>query len=282
MSIKESTNKKKENILTIDIKKELNLLPKKLREKKIDLGIISREILLLKEKSIFFHKELEKISNNITSLEKDFSSLLIKNDNIKTQQKIILNSINNDLINNFDTTNLKNDMKLTELLSIFFNFENEFSQQLPKILENNSDLTSLLIGSYSYLKMLQNDINQKYQQIKNKINNVINGIKDSYVNTPFALIINYIENIFKLLDNKEKINSFEKQNESLNNKKNEIFIKLKIVEENKKEKENNLTIIDNYINDLISVIEEYKIYMRYSKTNRINKDNKNININFKK
>ena len=283
MSInKESTNKKKENILTIDIKKELNLLPKKLREKKIDLGIISREILLLKEKSIFFHKELEKILNNITSLEKDFSSLLIKNDNIKTQQKIILNSINNDLINNFDTTNLKNDMKLRELLSIFFNFENEFSQQLPKILENNSDLTSLLIGSYSYLKMLQNDINQKYQQIKNKINNVINGIKDSYVNTPFALIINYIENIFKLLDNKEKINSFEKQNESLNNKKNEIFIKLKIVEENKKEKENNLTIIDNYINDLISVIEEYKIYMRYSKTNRINKDNKNININFKK
>ena len=288
---KESTKKKKENILTNDLKKELNILPKKLREKKNELSAISRDILLLKEKSIFFHKELEKTSNNIISLEKNFSLLIIKNDSIKSQQKIILNSINNDLVN-FDNIFLKDDAKLKELLSIFFNFENGFSEQLPKLLENNSDLTSLLIGSYSYLKMLQNDVNQKYQQIKNKINNILIGIKESYNNTPFSLIINYIENIFKLLDNKEKINTFEKQNESLNNKKNEIFIKLKIIEENKKEKENNLNIIETYVNELVSLIEAYKVYMRYSKTKIINKDkekdkdknsdNKNIKINIKK
>ena len=286
---KESATKKKENLLTNELKKELNILPKKLREKKNELSAISRDILLLKEKSIFFNKELEKTSNNIISLEKDFSLLIIKNDNLKSQQKIILNSINNDLVN-FDNIFCKDDAKLKELLSIFFNFENGFSEQLPKLLENNTELTSLLIGSYSYLKMLQNDINQKYQQIKNKINNILIGIKDLYNNTPFSLIINYIENIFKLLDNKEKINTFEKQNESLNNKKNEIFIKLKIIEENKKEKENNLNIIENYVNELISLIEAYKVYMRYTKTKIINKekekdknsDNKNININISK
>ena len=284
MSINKEPIKNQKNILTNELKKELNLLPKKLREKKNELGIISRENILLKEKSIFMNKELEKVSFNIMSLEKDLSLLLIKNDNIKSQQKILLNSINNEIVHNFYNTFLKNDKKLRDLMLIFFNFEDGFGEQLTRILDNDNELTTLLIGSYSYLKMLQNDVNQKYQQIKNKINNALNDIRDTYNKTSFCLIINYIENIFKLLDNKEKITSFEKQNKSLTNKKNEIFIKLKIIEESKKEKENNINTLDNYVSELLTLIEKYKSFSRYSKTKLINniKNNKDININTNK
>ena len=51
-------------------------------------------MVLLKEKSINLHKELEQLILNITSLEKELTSIIIKNDNIKSNQKIILNSMN--------------------------------------------------------------------------------------------------------------------------------------------------------------------------------------------
>ena len=281
MSIKEAS-KTKENLLSNQIKRELNLLPKIIREKKIEIDSSKREIVILKEKYSFFHKEFEKISFNIMSLEKDYSLLLIKNDSLKTQQKILLNSINNETP--FDFKNFfKKNTGLQEIFQIFLNFEKNYTVQLSLILENNNELTTLLIGSYSYLKMLQNDFVQKYKEFKNKINNALNNIKEIDEDSNlFYLVINYIKNVFMLLDNKDTCNGYEKKIENYIEKKNEIFIKLKILEEKKKEKENNLNIIDNYMNEIISVLEKYKLYSKYSKTKVINstrdKENK-INMN---
>ena len=177
MSIINESTKPQDNILTNQIKKELNLLPKIIREKKIEMDIATREIVIYKEKISFLNKELEKINFNVMSLEKDYSILLMKTDSIKTHQKILLNSINNEIpfnLNNY----IENNNNIKELILIFFNFENDFSDQISMIFENNnSELASLLIGSYSYLKMLQNDFYQKYNEIKNKINNILNELK---------------------------------------------------------------------------------------------------------
>ena len=286
MSIINESTKLQVNLLTNQIKKELNLLPKIIREKKIEIDVATREIVIFKEKISFLNKELEKIKFNIMSLEKDYSILLMKTDNIKTHQKILLNSINNEIPFNLNNYIKNNNNNIKELMLIFFNFENDFSEQLTMVFENNSnELASLLIGSYSYLKMLQNDFHQKYNEIKNKINNILNELKDKESKTPIFLIITYIKNIFKLLENKEKTLIFEKKIEAYNEKKNEIFCKLEIIEDKKKEKENNLNLIDNYINEIFIILEKYKLYSKYSKTKIINKkfnsdnnDNK-ININ---
>jgi hypothetical protein len=218
MSIIKEQIKKKGSILSAQIKKELDLLPKIFREKKIEYDTMARENILLKEKSSFFQKELEKISFNIMSLEKDYSLIIIKNDKIKSQQKVLLNSINNEIpldLNDF----LKND-KIRELMMLILNFENNFSEQLVLVFENRNELTSLFIGSYIYFKMLKNDFPNKYQKLKKKINNLLIEIKELDNNNIFlSLIINYIENIFKLLANKEKTLSFEKKIESFNKKK---------------------------------------------------------------
>ena len=156
------------------------------------MDITTREIVIFKEKISFLNKELEKINFNIMALEKDYSILLMKTDNIKTHQKILLNSINNEIPFNLNDY-LKENNKIKELMLIFFNFENDFSDQLSLVFDNhNNELASLLIGSYSYLKMLQIDFYQKYNQIKNKINNIINELKDIENKTPINLIITYI------------------------------------------------------------------------------------------
>ena len=267
MSIIKESIKKQENILSTQIKKELNLLPKILRQKKLEVDTISKEMVLINKKSIFLNKELDNLVFNIISLEKDLTSLIIKNDNIKSHQRVLINSINNEMP--FDCNQyLNNNDKLKEVMLIFLNYENDYSKELSLIL-NNNELTSLLIGSYSYLKMLNNDFPQKYHQIKVIISNKLINVKELDNNNLFCLIINYIENIFRLLDNKEKINLIEQKLELFNQKKNEVFVKIKIFEENKKEKENYSNIIINYINELISLIEKYKILMRCSNTKLI-------------
>ena len=282
MSIIKESIKKEENILTNESKKEINLLPKLLREKKIEVDKISKEIIIIKEKYIFLNKEFEKNVFNIKSLEKELTMLIIKNDNIKSHQKIILNTINNEISFDFNE-NLNNNEKFKDLILTFLNFEKDYSKELFLIMDNNNEITSLLIGSYSYLKMLNNDFPQKYNQIKNIINKKLIEVKKLDNNNIFILIINYIENIFELLDKKEKINLFEKKIDSFNQKKNEIFIKLKIFEKQKIEKENYLNVINNFIDDLYFVIEKYKLLIRCSKTklidNIIEKKNKKTENN---
>ena len=89
-----------------------------------------------------------------------------------------------------------------------------------------------------------------------------------------------MENIFIILENKEKINLFNKKHESLIKKKNEIFIKLKLIEEQRKEKEEKLNIISNFIKDILKLIEKNKLLLNFPKNNN-DKNNKN-KISFEK
>ena len=167
MSNKKESIKKHKNALSIEIRKELNLLQVFLKEKKLEKEIIYKDISKIKERINTIKKDLNKITVNILSLEKEYTSLLLKNDKTKTNQRIILNLINNEILNNNLLLDKIQTDEILELFSILFNFGNEYKDEISIILINNNiEFTKLLISSYTYLKMLQNDIPQKYQQIK--------------------------------------------------------------------------------------------------------------------
>ena len=273
------------NILSIEIRKELNLLPNIIKEKKLEKEIIYKDILRIKEKISVIKKELDKSSVNILNLEKDYTSSLLKSDKIKTNQKIILNLINNEIGNN--NINIKILLKesknedIKELFFTIFNLENEYKKEISDfICDNNIEITKLLIGAYAYLKMIQNDIPLKYKQSKNKILELINKVKKGNVNNIYNLITSYMENIFIILENKEKNNLYNKKHESLIKKKNEIFLKLKLIEEQRKEKEEKLNLISNFIKDILKLIEKNKLLLNFPKNNN-DKNNKN-KISFEK
>ena len=171
--IKESMKKQKNNILSTDLKQELSLLPKIIKDKKIEKEILSKEILALKEKIKKTKKELEKISVNIMNFEKEYTSFILKKDKSKMDQKISLNLIYNEISSNSEYNdiilfqkNKKDEIK--ELFSIFFNFENDYNNQMDILYKNNIDITKLLIGAYIHIKTIKNDIPIKYKEIKKR------------------------------------------------------------------------------------------------------------------
>ena len=279
MSVNKVEIYNKKYVLANKIIKEIKLLPKTLRERKVQKESISRKLKLLNAKSNLLYKELDKISNNIMSLEKEFSLILINNDKIKSLQKLILNSINlGDSFNYNDF--LHKDKKLRETIFTFLNFDGQFINELSFIFTHNRDLTNLLIGAYSYLKVIQNDSPEKYFQIKNKIKSELNEIKNLYKENPFDLILNYIDNTFKIFENKEKVILLENKKEILNNKKNEIFLQIKLMEKQKSDIENTIVSVDSYINNIINIIDKHKLLTKYTKCEfNISRNNKNSNNN---
>ena len=270
MSSTRESMKKQKNIISLEVRKELYLLPNVIKEKKLEKELIYKELLKIKEKISTTKKELDKASVNIFNMEKDYCAFILKNDKVKANQKILLNIINNELV-------LVEDEKKEEIkkfFHIFFNFENEYREEIANFLNNsNIEITKLLIGAYAYLKMLQIDIPLKYKQMKEKILDLINKAKQGIEENIYNLIISYVENIFIILDNKEKNNNYDIKHESLIKKKNEIFIKLKLIEEQKKEKEEKLNLISIFIKDLILLLEKNKLLMNFPKNNKENKNN---------
>ena len=277
MSNARESLKKSKNIISIELRKELNLLPYVIKEKKLEKDLIYKELLKIKEKISTMKKELDKASVNIFNMEKDYCALILKNDKIKANQKILLNIINNELV----LVEEEKKEEIKKFFNIFFNFENDYKEEIANFLNNsNIEITKLLIGAYAYLKMLQIDIPLKYKQMKEKILDLISKAKQGIQENIYNLIISYVENIFTILDNKEKNNNYDIKHESFVKKKNEIFIKLKLIEEQKKEKEEKLNIISIFIKDLSLLLEKNKLLLNFPKNNlRDNKENKNTDKN---
>ena len=277
MSNARESLKKPKNIISIELRKELNLLPNVIKEKKLEKDLIYKELLKIKEKISTMKKELDKASVNIFNMEKDYCALILKNDKIKANQKILLNIINNELV----LVEEEKKEEIKKFFNIFFNFENDYKEEISNFLNNNNiEITKLLIGAYAYLKMLQIDIPLKYKQMKEKILDLISKAKQGIQENIYNLIISYVENIFTILDNKEKNNNYDIKHESFVKKKNEIFIKLKLIEEQKKEKEEKLNIISIFIKDLTLLLEKNKLLLNFPKNNlRDNKETKHTDKN---
>ena len=188
-NIKEPTKKPK-NSLPIELRKELNSLPILLKEKKLEKEIIYKDILKTKERINAIKKELNKITVNIISLEKEYTSLLQKTDKVKSNQRITLNLINNEILNNNNIFFNPNQVdEINELFSVLFNFENDYKEEISiLLLNNNIEFNKLLIGADIYLKMLQNDIPHKYQEIKKRLLELVNKAKEKNKEHIYELI----------------------------------------------------------------------------------------------
>ena len=277
MSIIKESMKRQKNLLTIEIRKELSLLPTIIKEKKLEKEIIYREILKIKEKINVIKKELNNVSVNIINFEKEYTSIIVKSDKVKKNQKIILNVINNEIVNNNIPLQNNNKEEIKELFSVFFNFENECWEELSNLLLNNNiEFTKLLIGAYAYLKMLHNDIPQRYFHLKNKLSDLIYKAKKRNKEKIYELIFSYMENILIILDNKEKSDIYKQKYETQIKNKNEIFIKLKLIEEQKNEKEEKVNLISTFIKELLLLIEKNKLLLNFPKHNNEKSDNSKI------
>ena len=282
-NIKEPTKKPK-NSLPIELRKELNSLPILLKEKKLEKEIIYKDILKTKERINAIKKELNKITVNIISLEKEYTSLLQKTDKVKSNQRITLNLINNEILNNNNIFFKPNQVdEINELFSVLFNFENDYKEEISiLLLNNNIEFNKLLIGGYIYLKMLQNDIPHKYQEIKKRLLELVNKAKEKNKEHIYELIFCYLENILTILDNKDKNIAFNKRHEEMVKSKNEIFLKLKLIEEQKNEKEEKFNLISNYIKEIHILIEKNNLLLNFPKNSHNNNNSKNNEINTSK
>ena len=192
-----------------------------------------------------------------------------------------MNLINNEILNNNNIFFKPNQVdEINELFSVLFNFENDYKEEISILLLNNSiEFNKLLIGGYIYLKMLQNDIPHKYQEIKKRLLELVNKAKEKNKEHIYELIFCYVENILTILDNKDKNIAFNKRHEEMVKSKNEIFLKLKLIEEQKNEKEEKFNLISNYIKEIHILIEKNNLLLNFPKNSHNNNNSKNNEIN---
>ncbi len=245
-----------------ETQKEINLLSQEISKRKKEIDIINKEINNIKDKSNIIQKKLNKYNNEIIVEEKNITELLTKKNKIKSKQKMIINSINKEiiiiLINSLVNIEYKN---IKEIIVLFFNFKNEFKDELKIIIKNKESFVELMINSYKYIKFLAKEKTNQFNEMKQKIKNVIEN--NAYINIdkikyPFDFAIDFIKNCFELIDIRNKIIEINEIINGKNINKNKIFLNKIILEENLQVKEQELFNLETYIKNGSDIVEKYK------------------------
>ena len=211
------------NILSEFILKEIESLPSEFREKSEEVGNLQKELNEIKSKCINKENEMNKLMKEITTLENDLMYNFDEINNIKSSQKIIISELDEEAFNSFRNNFYKLDEEYYKKILYFLRYENEYEDELNFLLIKYKDLHEILRDSVHYFKSIK-DYN-KYQEIKNKIlnnkkrNNTIkfnnngknalnnlNKMNKLELNKPFNIILNFIDNTFKIIDISNKIN----------------------------------------------------------------------------
>ena len=241
-----------------DLKNEItHILPteksqrnKELEEKKIEL--INQKITYKEKNNKFI-----EIHHLIEDCELQIEKKNKKSNDLKAQQKIILKKINQKFFIDFNKESGQINEELYKAFLIFINIQNELECQLKFLIEKKEDLVMLLLNSSDYFKILnENDI-INYNNKKMRILTLINKLRN-FINEPFELIINYIENTFNDLDLRNKINKDERNLLDLNIEKSKLFVELTILKNQITKNEIIYKKLSDYIQQISSIIQEYK------------------------
>ena len=260
-------NNEKGNIIIPEIKKEIDILPRNLQRRKIEKESLLKKQNLLRERIKAIKRDLQKITSKIISNEKEQESILNTKNSLKTKQNLIINSISDEFYNEFIQKLFNIPEKIREIFLYFINFSEIYQRQLKIIIKNKIELLNLLKGSYSFIKMIRKEKEQKYIELKYKIMNNLKKIKKiSEIIFPFNLIINYIQNCILILENKEKIENLQKKEKQLSKIKETSFIKLKILENEKNENDKIIDSINIFNKEATTILEKYKKYIRRNKS----------------
>ena len=267
------------NILSNNILKEIESLPSEFREKSEDVRLLQTELNELNSKYAQKEIQINKISKDIIDIENNLTSNLEEISKIKSEQKLIIDSLDEESFKTFTNNfyNIPNNYQ--EVILLFLKYEGNLKEQLNFLLIKQENLQDLLRDSYSYFKSIEEFDKEKYEIYRNKIiylennkNTKSNKNNKNKLSTPFDIIIVFINNTFRIID----MNKYNKEmNQNIKEKnfnKENLFIQNKLLEATIKEKQEKLKNINLYIKHINNILIKYKNFFGNS-----NKNNNNIN-----
>ena len=251
------------SLLGPEIQKEISMFPLELFKKKKDIDCLKKDVSTIITNLNDSQEKLNNYMNDIVSDEKLLYEILSKKSALKTKQKLILSSINQDIFSYYKSMFLKIQKDIFEILISFFGFQKNYTAELNLIIKNKEQLIELLSNSYINLKTSYKINNEKYNEIKQNIFGFIDEesnyeIKKENVVYPFNIFLEYIENCFNIIKLKEKSKILNEAITKKNNTKNNIFINMIILNRNKQEKEQKIVLLMIYIKNLNMIMDKYK------------------------
>ena len=282
-----SSNNLSENIL-----KEIELLPVEFKNKSNEIKNLQTELNELKTKYVEKENQMNKITKEIFTLENNITHNYEALSNAKSEQKLIINEIDDETFEEFRNNFYKIDKSYRTKILCFLKYEDKFEEELNFLLLKTDNLHSLLSDSYSFFKSLEETDKEKFQLyskklINNKTGNNIklnfnkDGIKiKNKLPKSFDLIFNFIENTFKIIDINRKIQEMKTEINYKNDDKGKLFIEIKILENSINEKQENLKNINIYIKKINNILIKYKnFFQNHNNSININKANNSIKNN---
>mgnify|MGYP006873050844 CR=1 FL=1 len=291
----EVENKLIQNILSENIRKEIESLPIEFKEKSEQVKVLNIEINNLLSIYKKTENNIDKISKEIINLENSLSYNLEEIRKIKLEQKLRIVSITEESFKNFNQNFYKIPNNFQQIILIFLNYEGKLKDQLNFLLLKQENLIQLLKDSYSYFKSLEEFDKDKYELCRDKIKKLENenNLRLSWnkidinnkmgLQKPFDIIIEFINSTFKIID---EINNNKIMNENIIKKssdKGHLFIQNKLLNEKIKEKQQTLKSINIYINYINNILIKYKNFSNIScneKNNNTTKPKTNLENTF--
>ena len=276
------------NILSTNITKEIESLPKEFKEKSEEVKLLQNELNNLRSKYTEKEKQISKISKDIMDIENYLTSNLEEISKIKTSQKLIIDSLNEEYFKIFTQSFYKIPNNYQELILVFLKYEGNLKNELNFLLSKKENLHQLLRDSYSYYKSIEEIDKEKYELCKDKIKNYENGenvnignkktYHKSKVMQPFSIIINFIENTFRIIEINKNNKEIHKNIIDKSTYKQKLFIENLLLKEEIKEKQEQLKNINIYIKHINNILIKYKNFFGNSNINKNNKPNNSKSI----
>lgn len=274
-------NQIKPNILSRNVLKEIEILPMEFREKTEEFKFLQIELNELRSKYSKKEKEINKLSQDIIKEEDNLTINLEVISKIKSEQKLIINSLTEENFKRFKNNFYKIPNNYREVILLFLKYEGILKEELNFLLIKQENLQQLLRDSYSHFKSLVEFDKKKSESLREKIKSLLDEEKDKYVKesksnkykleSPFDIIIAFINNTFKVIDI-IKYNKIINQNiKDKSNNKNNLFIQNKLLEETIREKEKKLKNINIYIKYINNILIKYQNY--FGNSNKNNNEN---------
>ena len=269
------------NNLSKTILEEIEYLPNEFRQKSEEVQKLRQELNELKIKYNKKENLLNKTTKDIINIESDLVYNYDELDNAKSEQKILINELNEESFNLFRNNFYKLDEEYYKRILCFLKYENIYEDELNFLLLKTEDLNSLLRDSYSYFKSIEDK--EKYQELKNKILNIQKGntIKlnfkknNLHKSKPFNIILNFIDNTFKIIDINNKIKEMKLDINEKNEIKENLFIEIKILKNDINEKNNKLDNINIYTKRINNILIKFNKF--FANNENIKIQNHNIN-----
>ena len=251
----------KEKNLTIEKEREIELLLSKISKMRKKMYLSINQTINKK-----FYTYLIEISNNKqkeTNLLKIFNFIY----NIYYFSKIYLSMQNT---NNFIHSEMnKNNFNINNI-----NDKCQSINELLTIIRNETEIRNILLYTYDIFHNLEEENCEIYINIKNSFFELFNEMSGMGKQYPFDFLLDFLKNIFTIVDYEKQVEGFKEILNKLIQKKNAKFLEVKNIESIIKTYNRNSRIINNYLKALktfyIRITEQNKNNISNNETNKSN------------